>query len=240
MNVANSCSVNPSDVIQMKALSGIDSKEILKDILGVKALSRVESNGVESQEIFGEEADDILKICGGVPLAIIVAAGLLSTKSADLAEPLMIGKSDSMSVGMTKILYMSYADLSVPLKSCFMYLSVFPEHYTIKKDRLIRLWLAEGFIPGNMWETGERYFNELISRRLIQQVFGYEDDKAVGCTVHGVVLDFMASLSREENFVTVGAQLKPGPLERDQSWSFMATTGAEWTSGPFLCYEAVQ
>ncbi|XP_037474474.1 disease resistance protein RGA5-like [Triticum dicoccoides] len=213
---------NPSNILhQMKALNEIDSKSIF-----------------DGEDAKRPLADSILKLCGGMPLAIIVAAGLLSTKSVHL--PRMIGKSDSTSAGMTEILYMSYAYLSVPLKSCFMYLSAFPEGYTIEKDRLIRLWRAEGFIPGNKWETGERYFNELITRRLIQPIFGYEDDRPVGCTVHGVILDFMASLSREENFITLGAELEPRTLETDLPSSVATIGGAEWTTRLLLCYETVQ
>ncbi|CDP05524.1 unnamed protein product [Coffea canephora] len=32
------------------------------------------------------------------------------------------------------------------LKSCFFYLGAFPEDYKISVRRLIRLWIAEGFI----------------------------------------------------------------------------------------------
>ncbi|KAF7076479.1 hypothetical protein CFC21_081118 [Triticum aestivum] len=240
MSVAQSCSLNPSEIIQVKALSRVNSEKILKGMFDVNPPS-----GMESKEIFDGEADDMLKICGGVPLAIIIVSGLLSWKSAKLAEPKMLGKSDCRSEAMTKILCMSYDDLSVPLQSCFLYLSVFPEGYIIKKDRLIRLWRAEGFIPGSleesMWATGERYFKELISRRLIQPVLGYEDDHAVSCTVHDVVLDFLACLASKENFVTVGAELKPvRPLEVALPWSLMERAVAGLTPEPFLCYETVR
>uniref|UniRef100_A0A8R7V9P1 Disease resistance protein RPM1 n=1 Tax=Triticum urartu TaxID=4572 RepID=A0A8R7V9P1_TRIUA len=122
-----------------------------------------------------------------------------------------------------KLLQMSYAALSLPLKSCLLYLSVFREDYAIKKDPLIRVWIAEGFIPRkdtegrgqqtreesiSLWETGERYFNELIMRRLIQPVFNYNDDQAVGCTVHGLILHFIKS--SQGKFVTFGADLSSG------------------------------
>ncbi|VAH26037.1 unnamed protein product [Triticum turgidum subsp. durum] len=200
-DVAKCCSTRPIDFIhQMEPLS----KE-------------------ESKTLFHEEAkrpaeNELLKMCGGMPLAILIAAG---SKSAGLAEPeirerRILSTSDqcSASDGMRMLLRMSYDELPAPLKSCLVYLSVFPEYYTIKKDRLIRLWIAERFFLGrreeNLWRTGESYFNELICRRLIQPVFGYEDGQAVGCVVHGVILDFIKTLSREDNFATTSADMRSG------------------------------
>ncbi|XBI52299.1 hypothetical protein VPH35_034686 [Triticum aestivum] len=176
----------------------------------------------ESKTLFHEAKrpaeNELLKMCGGMPLAILIAAG---RKSAGLAEPeirerRILSTSDqcSTSDGMRMLLRMSYDELPAPLKSCLVYLGVFPEYYTIKKDRLIRLWIAEGFFLGrheeNLWRTGESYFNELICRRLIQPVFGYEDGQAVGCVVHGVILDFIKTLSTEGNFATTSADMRSG------------------------------
>lgn len=218
IHVAKSCSMHPSDVLyEMKALREDDSRKLFHRHL---------VRGIWTYD-FPEVFAKLLKICDGMPLAIIVAAGLFSGiyLSENYEEPsdkmkmvvesiLSSLEQYSTSEGMTKILDMSYADLSLPMKSCLLYLSIFPEDYTINKDRLIRLWLAEGFIPGEdvklLWVTGERYFEELIIRGLIQPVFDYDDDKAVGCTVHGVILDFVRSLSSKENFVTVGSDLGSG------------------------------
>jgi disease resistance protein RPM1 len=202
----------------MEALSKNNSR-----ILFLSKITPEKENGADFEEVSG----NMLNMCGGMPLAIIVASGLLARKSEELAELKIIMKSShssleqySTSEGMTKILRMSYADLSLPLRSCFLYLSIFSEKYTITKDRLIRLWGAEGFIPRKdeeyLWATGEMFFNELISRRLIQPVFDYDvDDKAVGCTIHGVILDFIRSLSREENFAMTAADFKSGPFPCD-------------------------
>lgn len=117
----------------------------------------------------------------------------------------------SASQAIRKILEISYGDLPLPVKSCFLYLTAFSGNYMIKKDRLIRRWVAEGLIPERQGksslETGERYFVELINRRLIQPAFDDNDDQPTGCTVHGDVANFLASLSNEENFTTPGAEL---------------------------------
>uniref|UniRef100_A0ACD5VBI9 Uncharacterized protein n=1 Tax=Avena sativa TaxID=4498 RepID=A0ACD5VBI9_AVESA len=200
IDVAKYCSMHSiEDLYAMKPLSEDYSKNLLRRSI------RVETN--HTSDMFQQFSSKVLEICAGLPLAIIVASGLLSGISEGL-DGLIGQKQNSTSEGMTVMLDMSYADLCLPLKSCFLYLSVFPEGYTVIKDRLIWLWRAEGFIPSAV--TGEYYFNELIIRRLIQPVFNYDDDEAVGCTVHGVVGDYIRSLSREENFVTMAADLRSG------------------------------
>ncbi|KAL6653892.1 hypothetical protein ACP70R_008816 [Stipagrostis hirtigluma subsp. patula] len=86
--------------------------------------------------------------------------------------------------------------------------------------RLIRRWVAEGFIPKSdgegLWETGESYFSELISRRLIQPAFDNDEDQPTGCIVPGVVVEFIESLSAKENFITAGAKLKCGLFPCDR------------------------
>ncbi|KAF6987078.1 hypothetical protein CFC21_004756 [Triticum aestivum] len=218
-DVGKSCSIYRSDLVyEMEALSKKNS-----EILFLRSIARRGERVSDFEEVCGNM---LLDMCDGMPLAIIVAANLLARKSEERTELKMLGKSIISSMkqysptkGMTNILHMSFADLSLPLRSCFLYLGLIPQDYTIKKDRLIRLWGAEGFIPRTnrecLWATGERFFNELISRRLIQPVFDYTDDQAFGCTIHGVILDFIRSMSREENFATRAAELCFGPFPCD-------------------------
>lgn len=66
----------------------------------------------------------------------------------------------------------SFEDLPDNLKSCFLYLSLFPKGYSIKRGRLIRSWIAEGFVEGSKVQTSEEvaetYMNILIERYLVQ------------------------------------------------------------------------
>jgi len=54
------------------------------------------------------------------------------------------------------------------LKQCYLYLSVFPDDYLIKRMKLIRLWIVERFVEEKqgftMEEVAEEYLNELVNR----------------------------------------------------------------------------
>jgi hypothetical protein len=69
------------------------------------------------------------------------------------------------------VLVKSYDGLPYHLKSCFLYLSIFPEDYTISRKRLVRRWIAEGNpkeVRGqSVMERADMYFMELIDRGMI-------------------------------------------------------------------------
>ncbi|KAI5004828.1 hypothetical protein ZWY2020_032071 [Hordeum vulgare] len=82
------------------------------------------------------------------------------------------------------------------------------EDCTIAKNTLIWKWVGEGFIEEEQGigqhELGERYFNELVNRSMIQPIMdNYGSCSVTGCRVHDLVLDMICLLSNEENFVRV-------------------------------------
>ncbi|XP_073363807.1 disease resistance protein RGA5 [Aegilops tauschii subsp. strangulata] len=209
VSVSESCSSSTNDSIYtMEPLSDDDSKRLF-----YKRIFSLESGCPPD---FEEVSRDILKKCGGVPLAIITIASLLASGQRVKPKKEWHVLLDSIGRGLTenhtakemiRILSFSYYDLPSPMKTCLLYLSMFPEDSEIMKDRLIWMWIAESFVPSgkantSLFEVGETYFHELVNRSLIQPVYGYYGF-VYACRVHDSILDLICSLSSEENFVTI-------------------------------------
>uniref|UniRef100_A0ACD5ZHP7 Uncharacterized protein n=1 Tax=Avena sativa TaxID=4498 RepID=A0ACD5ZHP7_AVESA len=155
----------------------------------------------------------ILQKCGGLPLAIIAVSDLLAASTHEhqweqLYNSIRHGLGSNPAIErIMMILLLGFFDLTPCLKSCLLYLAMFPENYAIQKERLVVRWIAEGFIreePGyTLYESGERCFNELMNRNLIQRGDTNEFGEVETCRVHGIVLDFLVSISKKENFVTL-------------------------------------
>nr|TKW01904.1 hypothetical protein SEVIR_8G208901v2 [Setaria viridis] len=214
----------------MKPLSLNNSRKLLyRRIFGN---GNKDNNEAEEKchEELDEVSDRILKKCAGVPLAIITMASLLACKARDKMEWYEVynsvgtGLENNLDVeNMRKILSFSYYELPCHLRACLLYLSMFPEDYKIGKDRLIRMWIGEGFIQcekagKSLFKLGESYFNELINRSMIQPIHNSRDDMISSCRVHDMVLDLIRSLSSKENFVTVvsnmGGTSPPNTIRR--------------------------
>ncbi|CAL4990764.1 unnamed protein product [Urochloa decumbens] len=161
-----------------------------------------------------EASKKLLNKCGGVPLAIITMASLLVGKSSEdwfdvcNSPGFYRGKGNQQVADDTEwILSLSYYDLPSHLRTCLLYLSLYPEDYAIKKEPLIWKWIAEGFVEkkagSSLFQRGEEYFNQLINRSMIQVVESAMDGIIYGCRVHDMVLDLVRGLSDEENFVTI-------------------------------------
>ncbi|OEL19615.1 hypothetical protein BAE44_0019366 [Dichanthelium oligosanthes] len=99
------------------------------------------------------------------------------------------------------------------------------EDSVIAKGRLVRRWIAEGFIQeeeGNtLYELGERCFNELINRSLIQARKINLHGEVRACQVHDTILDFIVLKSEEENFVTLFGDGYQMPSPRSNKFYFL-------------------
>lgn len=140
-------------------------------------------------EAIGKE---IVKKCQGLPLAAKTLGGLLSSK-LDAEEWDNTLKSDLWDLPNDEILpalRLSYYYLPSYLKPCFAYCSIFPKDYEFEKERLILLWMAEGFLQQprskkTMEELGDEYLNELLSRSFLQK----SNSKESSFVMHDIIND---------------------------------------------------
>ncbi|TVU03572.1 hypothetical protein EJB05_50888 [Eragrostis curvula] len=191
-------------------------------------------------EEFSVVSAKILKKCGGVPLVICTTSSLLANERENVADwdelcdSIGSGLAEDPSMkGMRKILSLSYYDLPSHLKTCLLYLSIFPEDFVIRVDRLILRWIAEDFIKqvrkgDKLYEIGWSYFNELVNRSMIQFSEDRFDTKSSTCHVHDVVLDLVCNLAKEENFVTLshGIEQNTSLQSKVRRLSLQKTSGA--------------
>ena len=140
------CTKNIECVYKMKALSDQDSRSLF--------FKRIFGSEDGCPPYLKEVSAQILKKCGGLPLAIITTSSLIASQPSKLKENWehardRLGSNFEMSPsleGMRQILNLSYINLPHYLKTCMLYLGIYPEDYTIEKNDLTRRWIAEGFI----------------------------------------------------------------------------------------------
>ncbi|XP_045788299.1 putative disease resistance RPP13-like protein 3 isoform X3 [Trifolium pratense] len=157
---------------------------------------------------------EIVKSCGGLPLSIVVLAGLLANKEKSHREwSKVLGHvnwyltQDKETNVRDVVLQLSLDDLPSRLKPCFLYLGIFPEDSEIHVRRLLQLWVAEGFIQEtgsrDAYDIAEDYLYELIDRSLIQ-VARVEDIEGVQtCRIHDLLRDLCILESKEDKIFEV-------------------------------------
>ncbi|RCV38687.1 hypothetical protein SETIT_8G162700v2 [Setaria italica] len=150
---------------------------------------------------------EIVRKCGGLPLAIRTMASVLAVKETTESEWQKILDNDAWSISklpaeLRGALYLSYDQLPQNLKQCFLYCALYPEDRTLRCDDLVRLWIAEGFIEKQnnqlLEDTAEEYFFELISRNLLLPDPRYAEPYR--CKMHDLLRQLAQHLSREECF----------------------------------------
>ncbi|KAM3693922.1 hypothetical protein ACJW31_07G021400 [Castanea mollissima] len=148
---------------------------------------------------------EIVKKCGGVPLAIKALGSLMSLKRRKI-EWLSVKESQiwDLPIGKDSILLalrLSYHHLPPHLRQCFAFCCVFPKDHKLEMDKLIQLWMANGFIPFKgpleLYDSGVDIFNELVWRSFFQDVKqqypGY-----ITCKMHDLMHDLAQSIMRHE------------------------------------------
>ncbi|CDP10855.1 unnamed protein product [Coffea canephora] len=146
----------------------------------------------------------IVQRCGGLPLAIKSLAGLMRSKRKanewlSFMEENM-GNLPEIENHFFPILKLSYNHLPSHLKQCFAYCSIFPKNQRINREKLIQLWIAEGFVRSGKIsrrpeDAANEYFVELLERSFFMEITKDEFGEIQECGMHDLMHDLAQSVA---------------------------------------------
>uniref|UniRef100_J3L1A6 NB-ARC domain-containing protein n=1 Tax=Oryza brachyantha TaxID=4533 RepID=J3L1A6_ORYBR len=164
-----------------------------------------------------EELEDIawmfVEKCAGLPIAIACIGRLLSCKHPtysewqDVYKELELQLTNNVILDVNIVLKVSLEDLQRNLKNCFLHCTIFPEGYVFNRKRLIRHWIAAGYIQEigskTVEEVAEGYLNELVNKSLLQVVKRNLCGRVRWCRMHDIICLLALAKSKEECFCEV-------------------------------------
>ncbi|KAF9668197.1 hypothetical protein SADUNF_Sadunf15G0104200 [Salix dunnii] len=200
----------------------------------------------EECEMFTEIGRKIVHRCKGLPLAAKTLGGLMQSKrtTEDWENILCneLWEIEEVEKGIFPPLLLSYYDLPVAIRSCFTYCAMFPKDHVMERGKLIRMWMAQGYLKAStskeMELVGKGYF-EILATRAFFQDFQETDEDSMKFKMHDIVHDFAQFLMKDECF-TVEADV----LRRQKNDSFYGRarhaiiTVSNWARFPESIYNA--
>ncbi|RLN35772.1 hypothetical protein C2845_PM03G29940 [Panicum miliaceum] len=159
----------------------------------------------------------ILHKCGGLPKVIRAAAGTRGEETfwRFLREDNFVSRlKDEPRLKDLFVWLLSYFH-SCPdvLKPCIFYLPIFPLNHIIRRRRLVRRWIAEGYSRDSKESTaeknGEMSFSKLVNLSMIQAPRTITETSAEHncckrmplCQANGFFREYIVSQSMEDNLV---------------------------------------
>ncbi|XP_047952681.1 putative late blight resistance protein homolog R1A-10 [Salvia hispanica] len=228
------------DVHEMSFMNDSQSWDLLKQKVFPDSLCPPQLENV------GKE---IARRCAGLPLAVVLLAGVLSPVDKIQASWEEIAENVNPIVGreLEEILSLSYTYLPHHLRSCFLYVGGFLQDVNIRTSRLVRLWIAEGFLKHqngcskSLEDEAEEYLEDLVKRNLVMVASRKSNGKIKSCCLHDMVRDMCIKKARDVDFLHVmdGLDLPQGLMnERRISFSrFYADNILGPTFRTILCFQ---
>ncbi|CAL4971621.1 unnamed protein product [Urochloa decumbens] len=101
------------------------------------------------------------------------------------------------------VLQLSYLYLPDEVKRCFIFCSMFPKDYSFERDKIVDIWVAEGFVvprgSTRPEDVGIGYFDQLRNRFLFQTDPKFPNETKY--VMHDLIHDMAASFSADECLV---------------------------------------
>uniref|UniRef100_A0ACD6ADN3 Uncharacterized protein n=1 Tax=Avena sativa TaxID=4498 RepID=A0ACD6ADN3_AVESA len=214
-SIAAYCTNNEAQVFNVKGLEHDAARDLFRKEVHKKNPS---SPLVHLTHL---ELDGLIFKCGGLPKVIVAIASLLAMHTVTLMDTVRSMNLNFMHHLETNLGYDSMqrlfslmstylCDSPDSLKPCIFYQSIFPPYCNIRRRRLVRRWIAEGYSRDNgkksAEEQGEEFFTKLLELSIIQQIpqlvtTATNDTTMVKCQVNGFIREYIASRGIEENLV---------------------------------------
>ncbi|KAL6865271.1 hypothetical protein ACP4OV_016422 [Aristida adscensionis] len=158
----------------------------------------------------------LLDKCDGLPLALVSVADHFKSSRGptadgckalcdDLGSFLHDADMHGQQHGYERlraVLMHNYASLSYCMRTCLLYLGIFPDNRCLQRNKIIRRWVAEGYAtsndPRHQQKEADKSFQQFIDRNIIQPV-GTSSSRT--CKALGIVHEFVLHKSISENFI---------------------------------------
>uniref|UniRef100_A0ACD5TGT5 Uncharacterized protein n=1 Tax=Avena sativa TaxID=4498 RepID=A0ACD5TGT5_AVESA len=230
-----------SDQLHVSKLDDEDAWRLLR-----KQLPQLQDGSEGDFDHLKDVGMKIIKQCDGLPLAIKVMGGLLSTRRPSEREWEIVlnknleweeyGSHEELNYSV----HLSYDDLSPEQKQCFLYYSLFPKDSDFTEYRAISMWISEGFVQPDersesgqvdLKEIGAEYHRELVARNLLDPDESSESGRVY--IMHDVVRSFAQFVAREEALVILKEQTDIASLlshnQKIRRLSMLSDSVLEWT-----------
>ncbi|CAF1921141.1 hypothetical protein YC2023_020434 [Brassica napus] len=167
------------------------------------------------EEDMKEIGMEMIRHCGGLPLAIKVLGALLGKKYSlhewkrireNIKAPTVRGSGSddrNFNLKVYDVLYLSFEELPAYLKQCFLYLASFPEDYKIDVETLSYYWAAEGmdFDGASIREVADGYIEQLVKRNMVISERDVKTFRFETLQLHDMMREVCLRKAEEENFV---------------------------------------
>ncbi|KAJ6358309.1 hypothetical protein OIU76_000084 [Salix suchowensis] len=179
----------------------------------------------EERERVEDIGNKIATKCKGLPLVAKVLGGLMQSKRTreeweDVLSSELWGldevDKDKVEKEIFLPLLLSYYDLPSVVRRCFLYCCMFPKDYTMRKDELVKMWMAQGYLKEtrsrDMEVVGEYYFQVLAARSFFQDIKkNYIEE--ITFKMHDIVHDFAQYMTENECLTVDGNNLGEASVE---------------------------
>uniref|UniRef100_A0ACD5TXP6 Uncharacterized protein n=1 Tax=Avena sativa TaxID=4498 RepID=A0ACD5TXP6_AVESA len=215
-SVAKHCSGKDQDQIEfnVKGLADDDAFKLFDKVY------RVQENPIMRDTDMKKQAKLILNKCGGLPKVVVAVGGFLAKNlnweavNGNFINQLENNPELTSVQGLFKWLDSYFHNCPDELKPCIFYLSIFPRRHGIRRRRLVRRWIAEGYsrdTDSNLAEVnGEDYFSRLVNLSMLIDaergpvVAGNGSSsrrRMAKCNVNDFFREYIVSRRMEENHV---------------------------------------